>query len=182
MSLASCSRAALVAISAVLASSALAITPSSGGTVSSPSGTVVAFDGDYRPGTIVVRTKERKLYLVFGFGRAIQHPCRRRASWTGPWPAVLTSVGQTRPSELGAAGRYSARQAGPAGCDSRRCPVSLMGVAAMTIADSEYAIHGTNSPKSIGRYVSYGCIRMFNKDIMDLYGRVWVGTPVIVIR
>ena len=57
-----------------------------------------------------------------------------------------------------------------------------MGVAAMTLAGGEYAIHGTNVPNSIGGFVSYGCIRMYNADILDLYGRVGFGTPVIVTR
>jgi lipoprotein-anchoring transpeptidase ErfK/SrfK len=57
-----------------------------------------------------------------------------------------------------------------------------MGAAALTLAGGEYAIHGTNSPRSIGGYVSYGCIRMFNHDITDLYARVSVGTPVVVMR
>jgi hypothetical protein len=52
--------------------------------------------------------------------------------------------------------------------------------AAMTLAGSEYAIHGTNQPGSIGHFVSYGCIRMFNEDITDLFGRVSVGTEVVV--
>jgi lipoprotein-anchoring transpeptidase ErfK/SrfK len=46
----------------------------------------------------------------------------------------------------------------------------------------QYAIHGTNKPRSIGGFVSYGCIRMYNHDIADLYGRVSVGTRVIVTR
>jgi lipoprotein-anchoring transpeptidase ErfK/SrfK len=59
-------------------------------------------------------------------------------------------------------------------------PHNPMGVAAMTLSGGEYAIHGTNQPSSIGRFVSYGCIRMFNEDIQDLYQRVSVGTQVIV--
>jgi lipoprotein-anchoring transpeptidase ErfK/SrfK len=55
-----------------------------------------------------------------------------------------------------------------------------MGVAAMTLGSGEYAIHGTNQPSSIGGFVSYGCIRMFNEDIKDLFGRVSVGTRVVV--
>ena len=47
-----------------------------------------------------------------------------------------------------------------------------MGVAALTLSGGEYAIHGTNNPGSIGGFVSYGCIRMYNQDIVDLYGRV----------
>ena len=59
-------------------------------------------------------------------------------------------------------------------------PRNPMGVAAMTLAGGEYAIHGTNVPGSIGGFVSYGCIRMYNQDITDLYQRVGVGTPVVV--
>ena len=57
-----------------------------------------------------------------------------------------------------------------------------MGAAALTLSVGEYAIHGTNNPSSIGGFVSYGCIRMYNEDIMDLYGRVGVGTRVVVTR
>jgi lipoprotein-anchoring transpeptidase ErfK/SrfK len=57
-----------------------------------------------------------------------------------------------------------------------------MGVAAMTLAGGEYAIHGTNMPGSVGGYVSYGCIRMLNADISDLFNRVSVGTKVVVTR
>jgi lipoprotein-anchoring transpeptidase ErfK/SrfK len=61
-------------------------------------------------------------------------------------------------------------------------PRNPMGVAAMTLAGGEYAIHGTNMPGSIGGFVSYGCIRMLNADISDLYQRVSVGTTVVVSR
>ena len=61
-------------------------------------------------------------------------------------------------------------------------PQNPMGVAAMTLAGTEYAIHGTNMPGSIGGFVSYGCIRMYNQDITDLFGRVSVGTTVVVTR
>jgi lipoprotein-anchoring transpeptidase ErfK/SrfK len=57
-----------------------------------------------------------------------------------------------------------------------------MGAAAMTLAGGEYAIHGTNAPRSIGGFVSYGCIRMYNEDVLDLYSRVSVGTTVTVVR
>jgi lipoprotein-anchoring transpeptidase ErfK/SrfK len=55
-----------------------------------------------------------------------------------------------------------------------------MGAAALTLSEGEYAIHGTNQPKSIGGFVSYGCIRMHNQDILDLYSRVSFGTLVVV--
>ena len=57
-----------------------------------------------------------------------------------------------------------------------------MGAAAMTLSVDQYAIHGTNDPSSIGGFVSYGCIRMHNSDILDLYSRVSVGTKVVVTR
>ena len=57
-----------------------------------------------------------------------------------------------------------------------------MGAAALTLAGGEYAIHGTNVPGSIGGFVSYGCIRMYNQDVVDLYSRVSVGTTVMVMR
>jgi lipoprotein-anchoring transpeptidase ErfK/SrfK len=58
-----------------------------------------------------------------------------------------------------------------------------MGEAALTLGpEGEYAIHGTNRPESVGRFASYGCIRMLNRDILDLFARVRVGTTVIVTR
>ena len=61
-------------------------------------------------------------------------------------------------------------------------PNNPMGVAAMTLSGGEYAIHGTNKPESIGKFASYGCIRMLNPDITDLFERVPVGTQVVVTR
>jgi lipoprotein-anchoring transpeptidase ErfK/SrfK len=61
-------------------------------------------------------------------------------------------------------------------------PSNPMGAAAMTLNVDQYAIHGTNDPSSIGRNVSFGCIRMHNRDILDLYKRVKVGTRVVVLQ
>lgn len=61
-------------------------------------------------------------------------------------------------------------------------PHNPMGAAAMTLSGGEYAIHGTNNPGSVGGFVSHGCIRMYNRDIMDLYRRVGFGTRVVVLR
>jgi lipoprotein-anchoring transpeptidase ErfK/SrfK len=61
-------------------------------------------------------------------------------------------------------------------------PHNPMGAAALTLSGGEYAIHGTNAPGSIGGFVSYGCIRMYNADILDLYDRVGFGTTVVVTR
>ena len=58
-----------------------------------------------------------------------------------------------------------------------------MGAAALTLSGGgQYAIHGTNVPGSIGGFVSYGCIRMYNEDVLDLFSRVSVGTPVVVTQ
>jgi len=61
-------------------------------------------------------------------------------------------------------------------------PKNPMGAAAMTLTVDQYAIHGTNDPGSIGGFVSFGCIRMHNSDILDLYKRVRVGTRVVVLQ
>jgi L,D-transpeptidase catalytic domain len=62
-------------------------------------------------------------------------------------------------------------------------PTNPMGAAALTLSGGgEYAIHGTNNPGSVGGFVSYGCIRMYNADVLDLYNRVSWGAPVVVTR
>ena len=62
-------------------------------------------------------------------------------------------------------------------------PQNPMGAAALTLSGGgQYAIHGTNRPGTVGGFVSYGCFRMYNGDVLDLYDRVFVGTPVIVLR
>src|SRR3954447_24291484 len=142
---------------------------------------VVAFKGDASAGTVVIRTSERRLYLVMGDGRAIRYPVgvgRASKQWTGttridgkyvkPAWSPPKDVKRDKPSlpDVIAGGS----------------PRNPMGAAAMTLAGGEYAIHGTNMPGSIGGFVSYGCIRMFNQDIVDLYSRVSVGTTVMVVR
>jgi lipoprotein-anchoring transpeptidase ErfK/SrfK len=141
---------------------------------------VVAFSAA-PAGTIVVKTNERRLYYSTGDGRAIVYPVgvgRKGKQWAGEsyiagkylkpaWspPEEVRQDKPTLPSVI------------PGGS-----PSNPMGAAAMTIAGDEYAIHGTNDPKSIGGFVSYGCIRMYNQDIVDLFSRVQVGTRVIVTQ
>jgi len=89
-------------------------------------------------------------------------------------------------------GRESPLKAAPSSVSTSTGPLSLcrapdaasnpMGAAALVLADNELAIHGTNNPGSIGGLVSAGCIRMHNKDIMDLFARVAVGTRVVFER
>ena len=141
----------------------------------------VAFNAGYSAGTIVIRTNERRLYLVLGNGQAIRY---------------MVGVGRAGKQWAGTSrieGKYI-RPAWSPPDEVRRDKPSLpyviaggsprnpMGVAAMTLAGGEYAIHGTNVPGSVGGFVSYGCIRMYNQDISDLFERVSVGTTVVVTR
>lgn len=142
----------------------------------------VPFDKpEYRPGTIVVSTKERRLYLVIGEGRAIRYPVavgRRGKQWQGQARIERKYVkpAWSPPDEIK---RDNPKLPAviPGGA-----PENPMGVRAMTLTGGgQYAIHGTNKPSSIGTFASYGCVRMFNDDIVDLYERVGVGTPVVML-
>ena len=142
---------------------------------------VVAFNGGVQAGTIVVRTNERRLYLVLGNGQALRYPVgvgRLGRQWAG---RAIVSGKHIKPDWRAPPDivRDNPRlnRVIPGGS-----PDNPMGVAALTLSGGDYAIHGTNNPGSIGGFVSYGCIRMYNQDITDLYGRVSVGTPVIVTR
>jgi lipoprotein-anchoring transpeptidase ErfK/SrfK len=142
---------------------------------------VVAFSAGVAPGTIVVRTNERRLYLVIGNGQALRYPVgvgRAGRQWAGR--SIIDGKhirpAWSPPPDI-AKDHPSLPRVIPGGS-----PRNPMGVAALTLPGGEYAIHGTNNPRSIGGFVSYGCIRMYNQDITDLYGRVGVGTPVIVTR
>jgi lipoprotein-anchoring transpeptidase ErfK/SrfK len=142
---------------------------------------LVASPIGYAPGTIVVKTKERRLYYVIGDGQAVRYP-------VGVGKPGKEWAGTTRID-----GKYRQPAWSPP-ADVKRdnpsipdviaggSPSNPMGVAAMTLAGGEYAIHGTNRPNSVGGYVSYGCVRMFNEDISDLFQRVTVGTPVVMTR
>jgi lipoprotein-anchoring transpeptidase ErfK/SrfK len=141
---------------------------------------VVAFDG-YSAGTIVVRTSERKLYLVLGNGTALRYPVgvgKNGRQWSGNAfvDGKYLQPDWSAPPEI-RRDKPGLPEVIPGG--SRRNP---MGAAALTLSGGEYAIHGTNVPGSIGGFVSYGCIRMFNADVLDLFGRVRLGTPVVVLR
>jgi lipoprotein-anchoring transpeptidase ErfK/SrfK len=142
---------------------------------------MVGFRGDYSPGTIVVKTNERRLYLVIDPDHAVRYPVGVGKSGK-QWAATTRIDGKYRnpawspPPEV-KRDKPSIPDVIPGGS-----PHNPMGVAAMTLAGGEYAIHGTNVPGSVGGFVSYGCIRMLNEDIIDLYQRVSVGTTVVVSR
>ncbi len=142
---------------------------------------VVAFDARVSPGTIIVRTGERRLYLVLGEGRALRYTVgvgRVGRQWAG---RSFIDGKHVRPdwSPPPDIRRDNPRLPDVIPGGSSRNP---MGAAALTLDGGLYAIHGTNEPGSIGGFVSYGCIRMHNRDVVDLYDRVGVGTPVIVTR
>ena len=134
-------------------------------------------------GTLTINTRERKLYLSQGNGRALQYGIgvgRQGFSWKGRaeigrkafWP------GWTPPPEM------LARQPGlPVHMDGGM--ENPLGARALYLfqdnKDTLFRIHGTNEPKSIGKAVSSGCIRMLDADVIDLYGRVAKGTPVVVL-
>jgi lipoprotein-anchoring transpeptidase ErfK/SrfK len=141
---------------------------------------IVSFNG-YSPGTVVVKTRERRLYLVLDDGRAIRYPVGVGRAGK-QWACVSRIDGKyIRPAWSPPAEIRRDKPSLP-GIIPGGSPRNPMGAAAMTLAGGEYAIHGTNSPGSIGGFVSYGCIRMYNQDISDLYERVSVGTPVVVLR
>ena len=136
---------------------------------------------NYTPGTIVVKTNERRLYLILDEGHAVRYPVGVGKSGK-QWAGTTRIDGKYRnpawspPAEV-KRDKPSMPDVIPGGS-----PRNPMGVAAMTLAGGEYAIHGTNMPGSVGGFVSYGCIRMLNDDITDLYQRVSVGTTVMVTR
>ena len=140
---------------------------------------IVGFQGDYAPGTIVVKTNERRLYLIVDQGQAVRYPVgvgKAGKQWAGVTQidGKYLNPAWSPPPEV-RRDKPSIASVIPGGS-----PHNPMGVAAMTLAGGEYAIHGTNVPSSVGGFVSYGCIRMLNADITDLYQRVSVGTKVVV--
>jgi lipoprotein-anchoring transpeptidase ErfK/SrfK len=142
--------------------------------------TTVAFQG-YPVGTIVVRTNQRRLFLVTGPDRAISYPVgvgRAGQQWSG---STTINGKYIRPAWSPPADIKRANPRLPDVIEGGS-PRNPMGAAALTLAGGEYAIHGTNQPGSIGGFVSYGCIRMHNQHVLDLYARVSVGTQVVVTR
>ena len=140
----------------------------------------VSYSSQFAPGTIVISTKERRLYLILSNGRAMrygvgvgrpgfewggQKTITRKAEWPGwtPPPQML----KRRPDLP----RHM-----------KGGPENPLGARAMYLGSSLYRIHGSNEPDTIGQAVSSGCIRMLNDDVVDLYDRVRVGTRVVVVR
>jgi lipoprotein-anchoring transpeptidase ErfK/SrfK len=140
---------------------------------------VVAYATREAPGTIVIDTPNTYLYLVLGGGKALRYGIgvgRQGFTWSGvetisrtaEWPDWYP------PSEMIARQPYLPRFVAGG-------PGNPLGARALYLGQSQYRIHGTNDPSTIGHNVSSGCIRLTNADIIDLFGRVRVGTKVVVL-
>jgi lipoprotein-anchoring transpeptidase ErfK/SrfK len=141
--------------------------------------TVVAFNTPEVPGTVVIDTGNTALYYVLGQGRAIRYGVgvgREGFTWSGvqtisrkaEWPDWHP------PAEMIARQPYLPRfMAGG--------PGNPLGARAIYLGSSQYRIHGTNDPSTIGKFVSSGCIRLTNEDVSDLFSRVDIGTRVVVL-
>ena len=139
----------------------------------------VAYDGRHRPGTVVIDTRQRFLFLVQSNGRALRYGIgvgRVGFSWTGTnrisrkaeWPTWTPPAAMLkRRPDLP---RFM-----------KGGPENPMGARALYLGSTLYRIHGTNEPHTIGQAVSSGCIRMTNNDVIDLYNRVPVGATVVVL-
>ena len=141
---------------------------------------IVKFSG-FAPGTIVVKTGERRLYYVIDPAHALRFPVgvgRQGKAWTGTArvEGKYVKPAWAPPEEIRRDHPNLPRVIAGGAANNP------MGAAALTLRGGEYAIHGTNNPRSIGGFVSYGCIRMYNRDIRTLYRMVDIGTPVIVAR
>ena len=140
---------------------------------------VVDYQTKAAAGTVIIDTASTYLYYVLGDGKAIRYGIgvgRDGFTWSGAqrvtrkaeWPDW------TPPQEMIARQPYLPRwTAGGQG--------NPLGARAIYLGSTVYRIHGTNMPETIGRKVSSGCIRMLNADVIDLYGRVDVGTSIIVL-
>ena len=139
----------------------------------------VKFNGGGRPGDIIVSFGDRKLYFFTAPGEAdtylVATP-RDQSRWEG-----VTSVTQKRenPSWTPTAHMLQENPKLPRWVPGGH-PMNPLGIRALYLGSSDYRIHGTDAPWTIGTPVSKGCVRMFNKDVVDLYPRVRVGTKVIV--
>jgi lipoprotein-anchoring transpeptidase ErfK/SrfK len=140
---------------------------------------VVNFQTKEAPGTIIIDTSNTYLYLVLGDGRAMRYGIgvgRDGFTWSGTqritnkaeWPDWRP------PSEMLARQPYLPRFV----AGGTHNP---LGARALYLGNTQYRIHGTNMPQTIGQRVSSGCIRMTNDDVSDLYSRVPVGSKVVVL-
>jgi len=145
-----------------------------------PSQVVAWRHPQFKKGTVVISTKERRLYYVLGEGQAIEYGVgvgREGFTWSGTktvsrkreWPdwRPPTQMLKRRPD-------LPRHMAG--GMENP------LGARALYLGSSQYRIHGSNEPDTIGAAVSSGCIRMTNRDVVDLYSRAKIGTKVVVLK
>jgi lipoprotein-anchoring transpeptidase ErfK/SrfK len=140
----------------------------------------VPYTGDAKSGTIVIQSEERTLYLITGKDQALKYTVgvgRSGQQWYGTTRIASKHIKPAWKPPVSLRGKRS-----PDFYIEGGTPQNPMGAAALVLVDHELAIHGTNNPGSIGGLVSAGCIRMHNRDIMDLYGRVRVGTRVVFVK
>ncbi len=140
---------------------------------------IVDYTGREAPGTIIVDTPNTYLFLVLPGGKAMRYGIGvGRSGFT--WAGTQTVARKTEwpdwypPSEMIARQPYLPRFVAGG-------PTNPLGARAMYLGNTEYRIHGTNQPETIGHNVSSGCIRLNNEDVIDLYSRVNVGAKVVVL-
>jgi lipoprotein-anchoring transpeptidase ErfK/SrfK len=140
---------------------------------------VVSYATSQPAGTIIIDTPHTYLYLTLGNGQALRYGIgvgREGFTWSGvqtivrkaEWPDWIP------PAEMVARQPYLPRWVGGG-------PGNPLGARAMYLGNTDYRIHGTNDPTTIGKHVSSGCIRLQNADVIDLFNRVGVGTKVVVL-
>jgi lipoprotein-anchoring transpeptidase ErfK/SrfK len=142
----------------------------------------VAFPQSYPAGTIIIKQSQRMLYFTTGARTAVRYPIaigRAGKAWQGETfvQGKFVSPAWSAPAVV-LRDHPALSRVIPGGS-----PRNPMGAAAITLNLSEVAIHGTSASmrRSVGTAASYGCIRMYNEDVKDLYHRVDVGTPVVAI-
>jgi lipoprotein-anchoring transpeptidase ErfK/SrfK len=140
---------------------------------------VVSYATREAPGTVIIDTPNTYLYYVLGNGRAMRYGIgigRDGFTWSGTQAVTKKAEWPdwTPPPEMIARQPYLPRHMAGG-------PGNPLGARAMYLGSTEYRIHGTNAPETIGTHVSSGCIRLTNEDVSDLYSRVNVGTKVIVL-
>jgi lipoprotein-anchoring transpeptidase ErfK/SrfK len=140
---------------------------------------VVSYATREAPGTIIIDTPNTYLYYVLGNGQAMRYGIgigRDGFTWSGTQAVTKKAEWPdwTPPPEMIARQPYLPRHMAGG-------PGNPLGARAMYLGSTEYRIHGTNAPETIGTHVSSGCIRLTNEDVSDLYSRVNVGTRVVVL-
>ena len=140
---------------------------------------IVAYSSREAPGTVIIDTQHTHLFYVLGNGKAVRYGIgvgREGFTWSGIKSIIRKSEWPDwyPPPAMIARQPYLPRMIAGG-------PGNPLGARAMYIGGTEYRIHGTNDPSSIGKHISSGCIRMTNDSVIDLYNRVSIGAKVIVL-